>query len=134
MLPPLPASRVASFATMPSIIGRCASGMAGPPPAAAGLPLERRQASVHHAAPRRIGRRIGEQRLVVPNGVVLLAILLGGERDIIARLRLARLLRERPIERLPRLASDHTASGGDQSLAVGRAPQRLLAEEAQRLG
>ena len=84
--------------------------------------------------PRRVGRRIGEQRFVVANRVRLLAVLLGGEREIEARLRLAGLFGERPIERLARLVGDDAARGGDQSLAVSGAAQGVFAEKAQRLG
>ena len=72
--------------------------------------------------------------LVVPDRVGLLAVLLGGEREIVARLRLARLIGQRPIERLARFVGDHAPGGGDQGLAVSGAAQRVFAENAQRLG
>ena len=72
--------------------------------------------------------------MVVPDRVGLLAILLGGEREIVARLRLARLFGQRPIERLAGFVGDHASGGGDQGLAVGGPAQRLFAKNAQRLG
>ena len=64
----------------------------------------------------------------------LLAVLLGAEREIEARLRLTGLLGQRPVERLARLVGDHAASRGHQSFPIGGAAQRVLAVEAERLG
>jgi hypothetical protein len=98
-----------------------------------GLALERGQARVHDAPPGRIGRRIGEQRLVLSGRVRLLAVLLRRERAIKAGLRLGRLFGKRPIELLAGLVGDHAPRGGDQGVAVSRAPQRVFAEKTQRL-
>ena len=76
----------------------------------------------------------GDNLLVGADRLGLLAVLLGAEREIEARLRLTGLFGQRPIERLARLVGDHAASRGDQSLPVGGAAQRVLAVQAERLG
>src|SRR5260370_14720712 len=67
------------------------------------------------------------------NGLVLLPILLGAERRVEPRLRLAGLIGERMVEGVARLVGDAAAGGGDQRLAVSGAAQTVFAEKAESL-
>jgi hypothetical protein len=63
-----------------------------------------------------------------------LTLLLGGEREVEARLRLAGLLGCRLGESLARPVGADAAGGGDHGFAIGGAASAILTKQAERLG
>ena len=122
---------------MPSIIACCPSEpSAGAAAAVFGGGSSLSEARRVFTAPSQ-GASVGASAasaLIHLNGLGGLAVLLGGEREVEARLRLAGLLGERLGESLARLVGDDAAGGGDQGFAIGGAPRGVLAKQAKRLG